>query len=338
MTIYGFLAPGTSRIARWGSRTDLVTPAARRRLAVLDWHRAHGANVSLTARHFALTRETVGTWVQRFRTAGLPGLADRSTRPTHLRTPTTSSVIVTAVVRWRKQYPAWSKHKLAVLIAREDGLFVSASTVGRILKRRGLVDVKKARKRQRAALHPKRRFPRGFTVRAPGAFVQVDTKFVVVTGGVTYFQFTATDVLTKLRVLRAYRNQTALTATLFLQELLTAFPFPVQAIQSDNGAPFLGTFQKRLIQRGITHYFTHPHTPKENTYVERSHGSDEREFYQQGNHHPLLVTLQRKLAAWEMTWNTFRPHQALNYLTPQAYYRKWKTTGIETKDYITLQT
>lgn len=48
---------------------------ARRRLAMIDWHRAHGANVSLAARHFGLARPTVYRWL-----AALTGTASRPSR------------------------------------------------------------------------------------------------------------------------------------------------------------------------------------------------------------------------------------------------------------------
>ena len=36
-----------------------LSHTARARLAMVDWHRAHGANVSRTARHFGFSRPTV---------------------------------------------------------------------------------------------------------------------------------------------------------------------------------------------------------------------------------------------------------------------------------------
>jgi transposase len=53
------------------------------------------------------------------------------------RKPTTSQEIVFRVVSLRKEYPAWSKHKIKVLLEKE-GIEVSESTVGRILKRKGM--------------------------------------------------------------------------------------------------------------------------------------------------------------------------------------------------------
>jgi transposase InsO family protein len=338
MTVYGVRAPGAGRISRWAARAEGLTAAAHHRVKVLDWHEAHGANISKTARRYGLARTTLQRWVRRLARAGPVALNDHSRRPTHLRTPTTPQTVVATVVALRRAHPAWSKVKLARLLTRDHGQTVSASTVGRILKRHDLVDRRVARKRQRAALHPKRRFPHGLTIRAPGDMVQIDTKHVQGDGVVSY-QFTATDVLTKTRVLRAYRSQASLTGARFLHELLTTLPFSVRAIQTDNGAPFLGVFQKRLVQRGIPHYFTHPHTPKENSYVERSHGSDEREFYSRPGVRRLpLGLLDRALRVWEQEWNAVRPHQALGYLTPNEYLAKWRTGRLPSRDIITLQT
>ena len=77
---------------------------------------------------------------------------------------------------------------------------------------------------------------------------------------------------------------------------------------------------------------------KQNSYVENSHGSDEREFYQQGNIYQDFEVMKKKLAEWEYTWNNIRPHQALNYMTPNEYLEKWQTSRLPTKDVITLQT
>lgn len=339
MTVYGVRAPGAGRISRWAARVEGLTPAAHRRVKILDWYRTHGENVSKTARRYGLTRTTVRQWVTRLAQAGPVALNDRSHRPRQLRTPTTPPAVTSAIVHLRGAHPAWSKYKLARVLQRDHGQVVSASTVGRTLRRFTLISPRVARKRQRAALHPKRRFPQGLTIRAPGDLVQIDTKFVVGVSGKLSYQFTAVDVLTKTRILRVYSTQSSLVGAQFLHEVLTSLPFPVRAIQTDNGAPFLGTFQKRCAQRGITQYFTHPRSPKENSYVERSHGSDEAEFYSRPGVRRLpLPLLDAAMRAWEEEWNTVRPHQSLDYLTPSEYLKKWRTGRLPTKDTITLQT
>ena len=167
--------------------------------------------------------------------------------------------------------------------------------------------------------------------------VQMDTKYIMLPGGKKYYQFTAIDVLSKQRVLRVYASQSSRNGALFLQECLASFPFLVKAVQTDNGAPFLKEFEKKCQELGLPHYFTYPRSPKQNSYVEISHGADEREFYQQGNVHLFLETMRAKLKEWETTWNTVRPHASLNYLTPQEYLEKLKQGRLPTTDTIVLQ-
>ena len=92
------------------------------------------------------------------------------------------------------------------------------------------------------------------------------------------------------------------------------------------------------ISQNISHYFIEPGHPKQNTYVETSHGVDEREFYRQGNASPLLEAMQAKIIKWQNIWNKIRPRESLNSLTPEACFRKWQTGRLPTKDVITLQT
>lgn len=337
MTIYGNILPGAASIAAWANRVQSLTPRAKWRVKVLDWHKKHGSNISLTSRHFGLTRYTVRLWQKRFRQCGIIGLNDRSHRPKHLRQPTTAWQTVAAVVNLRKQYPAWSKYKLKVLLQRQ-GIHISASTVGRILKRKGLINPKVSRKKRKAALHPKARFPHGLKISCPGDMVQMDTKHEHLVGGRKLYQFTAIDILTKIRVLRYYPSLASRNGAHFLGCCLKRFLFPVKAVQTDNGAEFLKEFEQLCQRKRIMHYFIVPRTPKQNTYVEIAHGADQQEFYQQGNVCSSPEVMQKRLREYELVWNETRPHQSLNYLTPKEYFSKWQQGRLPTKDVITLQT
>jgi len=57
---------------------------------------------------------------------------------------------------------------------------------------------------------------------------------------------------------------------------------------------------------------------KENTYIERSHRSDEKEFYQQDNIYSILSTMQEKIKEWEV----YLPH----YLDSRFRFLRWKST------------
>ena len=88
-----------------------------------------GLSKAAAARRFHTTPKTVDKWVERFRMEGLAGLRDRSSRP-HSSPSQATPAVCAAVEALRRQ-----RHTGAQ-IAAEVG--VSAATVSRILKRRGL--------------------------------------------------------------------------------------------------------------------------------------------------------------------------------------------------------
>lgn len=337
MTVYGYILPGAASVARSAALVNSLTERAKHKLRILDWHKAHGSNNSLTARHFGIGRMTLYRWMKRFKRYGVTGLNEKSRKPKNVRKPTTSWDTVIRIVQLRRQYPAWSKYKLKALLERE-GIQISASTVGRVLKRRGLINKKISQKRKKAALSPKKRFPKGLSISQPGDLIQMDTKYIMLTGGRRFYQFTAIDVLTKRRVLRVYPSESSRNGAKFLSECLLNFPFSIKAVQTDNGAPFLKEFDKLCKEKGLPHYFIYPRQHKQNSYVEVSHGADQREFYQQGNVSSFLPVMQRKIKEWEDVWNNVRPHEALRQLTPSEYLLKLQTTKLPTKDVIILQT
>ncbi|HDH31460.1 MAG TPA: helix-turn-helix domain-containing protein, partial [Candidatus Wolfebacteria bacterium] len=166
ITVYGHILPGAASIARSAFLAGNISGRAKQRLKILDWHKARGKNISLTTRHFGIDRGTTRRWIRRLKNQWPRGLEDRSRRPHNFRQPAVPWEIVSEVVKLRKQYPAWSKYKIQVLLPAE--LKISASAIGRILKRKRLINKKISIKRQKAAKNPRKRFPRGFKVSCPG--------------------------------------------------------------------------------------------------------------------------------------------------------------------------
>jgi len=338
MTIYGYVLPGAVGLAHWAAKTENILEKAKQKLKVTDWLREHKGNVSLTARHFGLTRKTVKKWRNNFNKFGIRGLNDKSHRPQKLRTMVTGWLIISEIVKLRKQYPARSKYKIARILKRDKNIVVSASTVGRVLKKKGLIDKKKSKKRSKAAKYPRKRSPKGFRIHFEGDMVQMDTKQVNLIGGRKIYQFTAIDVLTKRRILKYYPSLASANGAAFLRHCAARFPFVIKNIQTDNGPEFLKDFERACKRLNLPHYFIEPRHPKQDTYVENSHGSDEKEFYQQGNGYcSTIEAAQEKLDEWEHTWNYVRPHEALGYLTPDEYSNKYKVEILPTKNVIVLQ-
>jgi len=111
MTIYGTMLPGAATIACSAALVESLTERAKYKIKILDWHRAHGKNASLTARHFAISRMTLYRWLKHCQRFGVIGLNERSRRPKRLRQPITPPETIIRIVKLRKQYPAWSKYK-----------------------------------------------------------------------------------------------------------------------------------------------------------------------------------------------------------------------------------
>jgi transposase InsO family protein len=232
------------------------------------------------------------------------------------------------VQRLRERHPRWGKDKLVVLL-RQRGWLVSCSTVGRILQRlkaRGVLrEAPRSRISARRRTHPRPyavRKPKGYPVQEPGDLVQVDTLDVRPLPGVVRKHFTARDVVSRWDVLEVHGRATAQTAAAFLETLVQRMPFPVRALQVDGGSEFQAAFELACQQRGVRLFVLPPRSPKLNGCVERAQRTHTEEFYEVYSGDLTLAALNRGLLRQERTYNTVRPHQALDYLTPLEYLRQ----------------
>ncbi len=92
-------------------------------------------------------------------------------------------------------------------------------------------------------------------------------------------------------------------------------------IRTDCGHEFQAKFHWHVEDKGIRHVYIKPRSPQLNGKVERSHRTDQEEFYQ------LLeyvddVDLNKKLAEWERFYNLIRPHGAFGGQTPYEPLRE----------------
>lgn len=332
MQTFGSIIPGGPTIARIlpravrEARDPGLSREAKRRLAAVRWYEAHGKRVSLTARHFGLSRSTVYDWLRRYEQGGTGGLKERSRRPRNVRQPTWAKDLEQAVLRLREEHPRWGKDKLVVLL-REEGLTVSVSMVGRILSHLKLsgrllpADLRDpwmgGRSQTRSYAIRK---PRDYVPRAPGDLVQIDSADVRLdTAGHWYKHFSARDVISRWDVLGVYSRATAATARDFLDAVIERMPGPVRAIQVDGGSEFKAEFEEACREKGLRLFVLPPRSPKLNGCVERAQRTHKEEFYQMLDPPDSLDELRRLLLAQELCYNTVRPHQALGQLTPQQW-------------------
>jgi putative transposase len=152
----------------------------------------------------------------------------------------------------------------------------------------------------------------------------VDTLQVRLVPNEVRFQFSAWDITTKYGAYRAYRRQTSTAGADFLHHLKTKFPFPIKAIQIDGGSEFKDQFEEACRSLEIELFVNPPRCPEMNGGVERTNRTSREEFYEVEDLALVTEELNRQLEAWEYTYNYVRPHETLDYLTPNEYYRRWK--------------
>lgn len=325
MKIRSGLVPGSIII---GKRIANISPEANKRLKWFDYYERVERNARLTCRHFDISPQTFYRWLRRYDPKDLKTLESHTHRPKHVRQPTYSSALVNAVLKVREAYPRWGKDKLRVLLKRE-GIQVSASMVGRILRRlkdqgvlrEAIPNYISVRKRRPARPYAVRK-PKEYQAMSPGELVELDTLDVRPLPGVVLKHFSSYDVVSRWNVLGIFSQATATTAKRFLDEIEARTPNKIKAIQIDGGSEFQSVFEEECRRRNIKLFVLPPRSPKLNGGVERANRTHTEEFYEVTDSDFELADIRAKLLEWEKACNTIRPHQALHYLTPHEFLQQ----------------
>jgi len=73
----------------------------------------------------------------------------------------------------------------------------------------------------------------------------------------------------------------------------------VATINTDGGSENLGDVDKELKKLNIIHFQSRSGTPTDNPRVERSHKTDDQEFYNRGNMYRNFEKQKKALKKWE---------------------------------------
>lgn len=263
-----------------------------------------------------VSRKTFYKWLNRYSLYGKDALLDQSHRPKHPHPKSLSISLIRLIKRIRKK-TKYGPRRIRFILAKRH-IKVSEYAIYMSLKRNKLILKPKNRKRKYKRVY----------IKDPGLDVQMDTKYLDTLPGkpYRYYQYTATDSATRLRILRIYDELSAYNAARFLGEVIKKLPFPVKAVRTDNGREFTnGPFQRdnafslECARLGIRHILNRPAHPQSNGKCERSHRTDEEEFYRR---YPVKDPRewQYRLPKWEHEYNYQRTHQALGDITP---YQAW---------------
>jgi transposase InsO family protein len=280
----------------------------RLKLVVLEF--AQHLGVTKVCREFNIPRSSYYRCKQKYEKQGRSGLYRERPVPFH-QPSRTSPEVVQRILEMRAEHQMGAL-RIKYYLERYHGIKVSESTVSRVLKSHGVERLPKTAPRR--ALHTQR-----YAKTVPGHHVQVDVKFLQLKDQagktVKRYQYTAIDDATRIRALQIYPEHTQQRAIQFMDYVVERFPFRISTIRTDRGHEFQALFHWHVEDQGMCDVYIKPQTPQLNGKVERSHRTDQIEFYQ------LLtytddVDLNAKLKAWENFYNYDRPHLSLDGKTP----------------------
>ena len=107
------------------------------RLRWLLFAAEHSDNVSLTCRHFGISRTTFLRWKGRFDPNDPRSLVEQSRRPHTLRAAETDVRTIALIGALRREQPLISKQDIQKILHLREGIDLSPSTVGRVITRLG---------------------------------------------------------------------------------------------------------------------------------------------------------------------------------------------------------
>lgn len=276
-------------------------------------------------------KRSLERWLAMYRVGGEAALEPKSTEP-KTQPNETPIWIKERIFEIRKD-----TKKCALKIhwqLQKEGIEIDERTVGKILKKEGLV--RKYRVRKITYKYIK-------AVRKPGELIEIDVKHVPgKVAGRRYFQYTAIDTASRWRYLSVYDEETTYNSIKFLQDVVDLFPHTIQAVKTDNGSIFtnyytsctkrsdmsvktLHALDKFCEWYGITHYLIDPGKPAQNGTVERSHREDQEKFYDQ-NKFRNIRDLQKKLQIWNTYYNNLE-HCGLGGRSPNEFLANYSKTN-----------
>jgi transposase InsO family protein len=293
-----------------------LTPHGRERLVQLV---RGGQTPQAVSEAVGVCPRTVHKWLRRFETEGPAGLADRSSRPHRLRSPTPPQTVQRIEALRRQRMPG---KEIAALVG------VSAATVSRVLQRLGLSKL--------SALEPAEP-PRRYERERPGEMIHIDIKKLGkfnqtghrITGdrkgqsnsrGVGWeYVHVCIDDASRVAFSKIMNTERKGCAVAFLKAAIAYYAslgVTVERVMTDNGSCYRSkAFAKACRHLHLKHLRTRPYTPRTNGKAERFIQTSLREW---AYARAYLNSSQRarELPFFMHRYNWHRPHSAIGAKPP----------------------
>ena len=304
-----------------------ITQDIKFKQSVIKYSYKHG--VTAAAAVYKLHRKTIYRWREKY-DGTLASLVNKSRRPHRSPNGHTEEEI-----KLIKNYKYKNKETGLVVLwvkLRRAGYTRSVTSLYRMMVKLKIYNKAPSKKK---VYEPKEYHQ----MTHPGQRVQVDVKNVpskcltkeLKEKGERFYQYTAIDEYTRLRVLWFTKEHSTYESAKFVEIIRKTYPFKIEEIQTDNGFEFTNRlsyntsarekktmFEQKLEELEIKHKLIKPYTPRHNGKVERSHRKDQERFYYNKVFHSL-EDLKNRAKYWIKEYNNF-PMRPLGWLSPKEKY------------------
>lgn len=205
------------------------------------------------------------------------------------------------------------------VILKREGLVKNHKRTERVYREEGLAI--RLRKRKKRAGATRLTLP---VASRPNERWSMDFMQAVLWGGRRFRMLCVVDQFTKeCPVIEVDTSITGFRVSRVLEWLSMTRGLP-EAITVDNGPEFAGMALDRwAYTKHVKLDFIRPGKPVENAFIESFNGRLRQECLNQ--HHFLDLEEARKtIEEWRLRYNAFRPHRALDGMTPECFARQWQ--------------
>lgn len=314
------------QLLRTIGREKLSTKAREKLEWIIFYNTIGNRKATHTARYFGISRKTLHKYLARFDERNLRSLEEHTRAPRQKRGWMVTHEEEAAIIALRKKNMAYGKMKLKVLYKRDYGKEISTWKIERVIRRYQLYPDKGTHQKQVQKQQQRSKKVRIHEVKEAikqikqfGFLWHIDA-IIIWWYGQRRILFTALEDKTKIAYARCYKSNRSGYAEDFLQRLMYVVEGKVEIMHSDNGSEFAGDFAKACKQLEILQIYSRVKTPKDNPALERFNKTIQEEwlaFSEVGLEE--IREANEDLTTWLIKYNSYRPHEALDYLTPLAY-------------------
>jgi transposase len=318
--------PGKWILLRDLAKNSLSLKAQEKLEWIIFYHTIAGNNAIYAASYFGINPKTVYKWLKRFNEKNLFSLEEQSRRPQKTRGWMVTHEEEVRIITLRRDNLEFGKKKLKVLYLKEYGEHISTWKIERVIRRYNLYPDKAKHDYQvekRGKSEPKIRIhtikERLKQIKEFGFLWHIDA-IIIWWYGQRRIIFTAIEEITKIAFARVYKTNTSGFSEDFLKRIMYLTDGKINIMHQDNGSEFKGAFEKACETLGILQIYSRPYTPKDNPALERFNNTIQYEWLEYSKIGLSDIgEANRDLTKWLIKYNSYRPHESLDYKTPLEY-------------------